>query len=387
MQQFDRVIDRRNTNSLKWDIYEDKNVIAMGSADMDFESATCIRDALVDKAAKAMYGYEGRSEEYFEAIINWNQRVYNYNIEKPWLSNVPGVNLGIRLCINTFSNPGDAILMHSPYFNPLATIIDKSKRRLVSSSLKMLNGRYEIDFEDFENKIVEYKVKMYLLVNPQNPTGKVYTREELCKIGEICEKHNVIVVSDEVHCNVLYDSHKHYPYTAVNDVNANHGIIITSVTKGFNVQGLTYGILIIPNTIYRQMFEETVLSYNVNYATNIFSMAAVVAAYNEGMEWLHQLNEYLLENLNYLTEYIEKNIPDVKVIRPQGSYLVWLDMRELGLSPIELKKLFLEEAKVAFSFGEEFGKDGEGFERLNFACPRSVLKEALTRIKRVIERL
>lgn len=386
MQNFDRVINRKNTNSKKWDIYEDKDIIAMGSADMDFESAACIRDALIAKAGKALFGYEGQSKEYFESIINWNRRVYDYRVERSWLSNVPGVIMGIRLCIDTFSNSGDAILMHSPYFNPLVTVIEKSGRKFVSSSLKLANDHYEIDFEDFEKKITEFKVKIYLLVNPQNPTGKVYSEEELCKIGEICEKHNVVVISDEVHCNVLYDNHTHHPYTAINGVNASHGILVTSVTKGFNLQGLTYGILIIPNPVYRQMFEETIRSYDLDYATNIFSMTAVIAAYDKGSEWLSQLNEYLLGNLNYLTEYIEKNISAIKVIRPQASYLVWLDMRELGLPPKALKKLFLEEAKVGFTFGEDFGKDGEGFERLNFACSRIVLNEALNRIKRVIER-
>jgi cystathionine beta-lyase len=389
MQQFsfDEVIDRRNTNSKKWDAFEDKEVIVMASADMDFESAPCIRDALIDKAAKSMYGYEGQSKEYFEAIINWNNRVYNYEIEKSWLSNVPGVNMGIRLCIDTFSSPGDAILMDSPYFAPLVVEIEKAKRKLVTYSLRLINGHFEIDFEDFEKKIIENNVRMYILVNPQNPTGKVYTKEELSRIGEICEKNNVLVLSDEVHCNVLYDNHRHYPYTSVNDVNSKNGIIMTSITKGFNVQGLTYGILIIPNPTLRQMFEETIISYNLNYATNIFSMAAVIAAYNEGSEWLHSANEYLLRNLNYLSEYIEENIPVIKVIRPQASYLVWLDMRELGLSAEELKKLFLEDAKVAFSFGEDFGKDGEGFERLNFACSRELLSEALERIKRAVERI
>lgn len=387
MHQFDEIINRRNTNSKKWDAYKDNDIIVMASADMDFKSATCIRDALVKKAEEAMYGYEGKSDGYYESIINWNKRIYDYDIEQSWLTNVPGVNLGVRLCIDTFTNPGDTILMHSPYFSPFLTEIDKSKRKLVTSSLKLINDQYEMDFLDFENKIIENKVKMFIFVSPHNPTGKVFTKEELQKIGEICDKHDVIVLSDEVHCNVLFDDHVHYPYTAVNDVNANHGIIITSITKGFNVQGLTYGILIIPNPVYRQMFEETVMGYNLDYATNIFSMASVVAAYNEGKEWLDQLNEYLLGNLNYLTEFIENKIPSIKVIRPQASYLVWLDMRQLGLTPDEMKKIFLEEAKVAFSFGEEFGIDGEGFQRLNFACPRRVLKEALERIGKIINNL
>lgn len=384
MNQFDKVIDRRNTNSKKWDAYDDKDTIVMASADMDFESAPCIRDGLIKKAETSMYGYEGKSDEYYESIINWNKRIYNYDIEESWLSNVPGVNLGIRLCIDTYTNPGDGVLIQAPYFSPIVTMIEKSKRKLVTNSLVLEDNKYKIDFEDFEKQIIENEVKMFILINPQNPTGMVFTKDELAKIGEICQRHDVIVLSDEVHCNVLFDNHVHYPYTAVNEVNAEHGIIITSVTKGFNLQGLTYGILIIPNPTYRQMFEETIIGYNVNYATNIFSMASVIAAYNEGQGWLEDLNEYLLGNLNYLTEFIEKNIPAVKVIRPQASYLVWLDMRELGLSPAEMKKMFLDEAKVAFSFGEEFGEDGEGFQRLNFACSRSVLKEALERIAKVI---
>jgi cystathionine beta-lyase len=386
MNQFDKIINRRNTNSLKWEKYGDiKDIIAMGSADMDFESATCIRDALINKAAKAMYGYEARSEEYFESIINWNKRLYNYKIEKAWLSNVPGVFAGIHLALETFSKCGESVLMHSPHFGPLVRVIEKCKRKLVTSPLKLIKDQYEIDFEDFENKIIENNVKMFVLVNPQNPTGKVYTKEELIRIGEICEKYKVIVISDEVHCNTLFDNNIHYPYTAVNEVNADHGIVITSITKAFNVQGLTYGILIIPNLTHRQMFEKAIQSYDWDFATNIFSMAAVIAAYNNGSEWLQQVNEYLLENLNYITKYIDKNIPAIKVIRPQGSYMVWLDMRVLGLSPEELKILLLQKAKVAFTFGEEFGEEGQGFERLNFACPRKILEEALVRIKNVIE--
>jgi len=385
MNQFDKVINRRGTNSLKWDVYEDKEVISLGSADMDFESAPCIRDALISKAEKAMFGYEGRSDEYFQSIIDWNKRKHDYEIKKAWISNAPGVLVGLRLCIDTFTASGDSILMHGPYFNPIVTLIVKSKRKFVSSPLRLQDGKYEMDFEAFEKKIIENNVRMFILVNPQNPTGKVYTREELARMGEICGRHGVVVVSDEVHSNVLYDNHVHYPYTAVSNENANHGIILTSVTKGFNLQGLTYGILIIPNPVYREMFEETIRSYDLDYATNIFSMAALVAAYNQGEGWLKELNEYLLGNLEYLTDFFEKDLPDVKVIRPEGSYLVWLDMRKLGLSPEELKKLFMEKAKVAFSFGEDFGKEGEGFERLNFACPRSVLKEALGRIKAAID--
>ncbi|WP_371362400.1 Cystathionine beta-lyase PatB [Sporomusa rhizae] len=381
---FDEKINRLNTNSIKWDRYKNPEIIAMGTADMDFKSPGCVTQALIERAKVGMFAYEFKSDSYYQAIINWYKRRYNWDLRKEWIANSPGIWAGMRMCVDTFTKLGDKIIVSSPYYHPVATIIEKSGREMITSSLILNNGKYYMDMMDFESKLAYEKTKMFILINPQNPTGRVFTRDELQQIGEICKKHGVMVVSDEVHANITYDGHVHIPFASVSEDLAMQSIVLAAPSKAFNLQGLTYGILIIPNSEYREMYEETMCGYDFDFATNVFSMRALEAAYSQGEPWLNELNAYLQGNLDYLSNYFETYIPQIKVIRPEGAYMVWLDCRGLGMQPAQLQHLFYDKAKVALTGGENFGTDGEGFQRINIACARSLLEEALKRIRHII---
>ncbi|GAA0730480.1 pyridoxal phosphate-dependent aminotransferase [Clostridium malenominatum] len=377
---FDEKVTRLGTNSIKWDRYNNEDIIAMGTADMDFMSPPSVTEALISRAKVGMFAYELISDSYYNAIIDWYAQMYNWNIKKEWLSSSPGIWAGIRICIDSFTMPGDKIIVHSPTFHPIIDIIEQSGRSLVTNSLVLKDGYYSLDFEDFENKIAN-NVKMFILINPQNPSGRVFTNEELIRIGEICNKYKVLVISDEVHGGVVFVGHKHIPYASISEEFAKNSIVITAASKAFNLQGMTHGILIIPNKHLRNIYQTALTGYDFDFATNVFSLAAVEAAYRYGRPWLDELITYLQCNLLYLIEYFEVNIPKIKVIKPEGSYMVWLDCRELKMNEDELETFFMIKAKVALTFGSSFGKDGEGFVRINIACSRNILKEALERIK------
>lgn len=379
---FDEKIERLGTNSIKWDRYGDPEVLALGTADMDFKAPECVTEALIARAKTGMFAYELKSEAYYQAILGWYKRRYNYELKKEWLVNAPGVWACMRMCIEAYTKPGDGILLSSPYFHPAADMIRISGRKMVTSSLVAKEGKYVFDMNDFEEKLQE--VKLFILINPQNPTGRVFTKEELQAIGEACLRHHVLIVSDEVHCNVLYDGAVHTPICQVSEKIAAISVLLTAPSKAFNLQGLTYGIGIIPNPKLRKAFEHTLTGYDFDFATNVFSMAALQSAYNEGEPWLKELTEYLQGNLDFLCMYAEKYMPKVKVFRPEGSYMVWLDFRDLRLSWQELQEKIGKEAKVQLTWGETFGPDGEGFERINIACHRTTLEDALERIRKVL---
>lgn len=377
--------NRCGTNSLKWDQYNDPDIVAMGVADMDFYAPEPVRQALIRCAQEGFFAYAGKPESYYQAIEQWYERRHGWKIKREWLSNVPGVWTGMRICIESFTEPGDALLVHSPHFHPIPSIVEDSRRRLVFNPLVLKDGRYEIDFEAMEETMVKEQVKAFIMINPQNPTGRVFTREELVRIGELCQKHHVVIISDEVHANILFDGHQHTPAGMIKEMEQLCAVI-TAPSKGYNLQGMTYCILVIPNPQMHERFEVGRHGYDMNFATNVFSMAAIEAAYAECDDWLKECNQYIEENLNYLSDYIQKNIPKISVIRPEGSYMVWLDFRKLGKTPEELKKLLLD-AHVGLTYGDTFGPEGNGFERLNIACDRSMLEEGLKRIKDMIDAL
>lgn len=386
MANFDKVRNRIGTYAFKWDQYNDPDILALGIADMDFYSPDEVRDALVERAKEGFYGYEDKSQSYYDAIIGWYKRRYDWEIKQEWLTNVPGVWTGMRLCIDAFTQPGDAVLVHSPHFSPIPNIVKGSGRRMVTNAMVFDGEKYIIDFESMEKVIVEENVRAFIMINPQNPTGRVFTQEELVKIGKLCKKYNVPIISDEVHANIVYDGHKHYPAGMVSPEMAELSAVITAPSKAFNLQGLTYCILIIPNKELKDKFEAARSGYNMEFAANVFSMVALETAYSKCDKWLEELNEYLLGNLNYLMDYFEKNIPRIKPIRPEGSYMVWLDCRELGKTPEELKELLLG-AHIGLTYGETFGPEGVGYERINIGCPRATLEACLERLKKLVDSL
>lgn len=386
MYSFDKVRNRIGTYSFKWDQYQDEDILALSTADMDFDSPEEVKEALIARAEVGMYAYEDKSESYYRAIEGWYERRFHWTVEREWLSNTPGVWTAMHLCVEAFTEAGEAVLVHSPHFSPIPNIVKGCRRRMVTNTMPYDEeaGKYVIDFESMEQVIVKEKVKAFIMINPQNPTGRVFTEEELGKIGKLCAKYEVPIISDEVHGHVVYDGHRHYPACMVSEELKRLTAIITAPSKSFNLQGMTYAVVIIPDEALRAKFEAERSAYNMEFAVNVFSLAAVEAAYGRCDKWLDDLNAYLLGNLNFLTEYMEKNIPDVKVIRPEGSYMVWLDFRKLGKTPEELRGLLLG-AHIGLTYGDSFGPEGEGYERINIGCPRSILEKCLKRLKDLVD--
>lgn len=380
---FDKIIKRRNTKSVKWDLGEE-DVIPMWVADMDFEVLDVITDKIIERANHPIYGYTIPNDEYYNSIIKWWKDRYNYSIKKDWISYSPGVVPAVNMLIRAFTNPGDRVLLQTPVYHPFYEAVKNNGCELVENPLRLVDNKYFMDFEDLERKFKDYNVKVMVLCSPHNPVGRVWTKEELLMLGELCLKYGVIVISDEIHCDLVYKDYKHIPFPSISDEFAKMGVMCTAPSKTFNLAGLQVSSVIIPNEILRKKFNH-ILDCNGLMLPNIFGIEALEAAYNHGEKWLNQLIDYLKGNLEYLTEFIEENIPKVKVIKSEGTYLVWLDCRELNMGPKELHEFFLIEAKVWFDEGYIFGNAGDGFERVNIACPRSILEEGLRRIDKAIK--
>ena len=378
---FDTIINRTDSSSIKWGRYQRSDIISFGTADMDFQSPSCVRDALIRKAESGLYAYEYKTDTYYQAITDWFSDRHNWAVKKEWLTNCPGMWAMLALCLQAYTQPGDGILIHAPHFHPVISVIQGAGRKIVTQMLSFDDVRFSFDPTVFEETIVSEKVKLFFLVNPHNPTGLMFTRTELSAIARICEKYGVIVVSDEINGYLTYDGALFVPYGSISSASRLHSITLTSPSKAFNLQGLTYAIGIIPDEALWQKLEKVRIGMDFDFATNIFSMAAAEAAYRYGKEWLTQLNGYLQENLDFMAEYLQANLPKIKLIRPGGGYIAWLDFRAFHLTPEELRNIILEKARIGMTWGETFGSAGEGFERINFGCPRETLYEGLERMK------
>lgn len=384
---FNESIDRQQTNSVKWDevenLFGDKEILPMWVADMDFKVPQPVIDALQKRVEHGIYGYTIRPDSYYEATVGWMKRRHNWTIEKEWICFTPGVVPALGIIVQNFTNPGDKVLIQQPVYYPFMSVIEKNAREIVNNPLQFENGRYYMDFDDLEKKI-DPSVKMIIISNPHNPVGRVWTKDELTKLGEICLKHNILVVSDEIHSDLIYKGNVHYPFASISEEFAQHSITCTAPSKTFNLAGLQTSNIIIPNKELRESFNKALEDRFIGM-TNTFGVTALIAAYKEGDEWLDQLIVYLTENLEFLKEFIKSKIPEVKVIEPDATYLVWLDCRELGLDAKELEHVIQKQGKVAFDEGYIFGLEGEGFTRINIACPRALLEEGLKRFSQALK--
>jgi len=399
---FDREINRRATNAVKWEfIQRGENLLAwehtdecfgpnrilpMWVADMDFRSPEPVVTALVARAEHGIYGYTEKTDTYFESVVSWMERRQGWSIAPEWICTTPGVVPALCLLVRTFVAPGEKVLVQRPVYYPFFSAIENNGAEIVSNSLVLENGRYCMDFDDLEQKVQDPELKMAILCSPHNPVGRVWTREELTRFGEACQRHNVLVVSDEIHGDLVYKAHRFTPFASIGDDFAEHAVVCTAPSKTFNTAGLQTSNIIIPNPDLRARFERTLQSDGL-FGIGAFGIVALEAAYNHGEEWLDQVLDYLQGNLDYLEEYVGQHIPQITPIRPEGTYLVWLDCRRLGLGKHQLKELMLNEARVYLDEGFIFGPEGEGFERINIACPRSILADALQRIGSAIHRL
>lgn len=384
---FDEIIDRRNTDCLKYDFAAERgkpeDVLPLWVADMDFRTAPGIIEAAMADASFGIYGYTESKEDYFQAIANWYQTYFDWKVERRWLVKTPGIVFAIGVAIKALTKKGDAVMIQQPVYYPFSETVIDSDRKLVNNALVLRDGHYEIDFEDFEKKIREEEVKLFVLCSPHNPVGRVWTKEELLRIGEICLKYDVKVVSDEIHSDFVYEGRKHYVFTTVDPRFEEISIVCTAPSKTFNMAGLQVSNIFIPNTQIRRAFRKQMSA--VGYSQiNMIGLHACKAAYETGRDWLEELKVYLKGNLDFVRDYLEKNLPRIKLIEPEGTYLIWLDFRALGLPEEKLEHLIVHEAKLWLDSGAIFGKDGEGFERINIACPRAVLEETCKRLHRAV---
>ena len=387
---FDEIIDRRNTDCLKYDFAVERgkpaDVLPLWVADMDFRTAPGIIEQAVADASFGIYGYTESKDDYFQAIASWYQNYFDWKVEKKWLVKTPGIVFAIGIAIQALTKEGDAVMIQQPVYYPFSEVIKDNNRTLVNNALVLKDGHYEIDFEDFEDKIIQNNVKLFVLCSPHNPVGRVWTADELRRIGEICLKHDVKVISDEIHSDFVYEGRKHYVFSTVDPAFEDISIICTAPSKTFNLAGLQISNIFIPNVQIRKAFLRQMSA--VGYSqVNMIGLHACRAAYETGREWLEELKIYLKGNLDYVRAYLEENLPQIKLIEPEGTYLIWLDCRALGLPEEKLEHLIVHEAKLWLDSGAIFGEVGEGFERINIACPRAVLKEALERLHRAVSEL
>lgn len=387
---FDELIERRGSDCLKYDFAAERgmeeDVLPMWVADMDFRTAPCIVERLRKDADFGIFGYTDSKDDYFQTLAKWYNTYFNWKVEKDWLIKTPGIVFAIATAVSAFTEEGDGVLIQQPVYYPFSAVIRDNNRKLVNNGLVLKDGRYEMDLVDFERKIVQEKVKLFILCSPHNPVGRVWTEDELRRVGEICLKYDVKIVSDEIHSDFIYPGYEHHILDTVDDRFRDICIICTAPSKTFNLAGLQISNIWVPNPELRKMFERKMMS--VGYSeVNMLGLHACQAAYEGGREWLEQLKEYLKGNLDFVRSYLEENLPQIKLIEPEGTYLVWLDCRGLGLSEEELEQFIARKAKLWLDDGAIFGKAGEGFERVNIACPRSVVKEALERLKKAVATL
>lgn len=377
---FDEIINRKNTMSCKWDLRKNDEILPMWVADMDFRTAEPIIDALTKRAQHGVYGYSIYTDELYNSITGWFSRRHNWTIEKSWISFSPGIVPALHAFAKIFVKPGDKILMHSPVYYPFFGAAKSNGVEFVNSNLVYTNGRYEIDFDDFEKKAKDPAVKMFYLSSPQNPGGRIWTRDELQRMGEICTNNSVIIVADEIHCDLILNGNEYTSFGTLPENIIENSIICISPSKTFNIAGLQISCIVIKNEEMKEKYDNYLKSTGFDEA-NVFGLEGIIAAYSEGDEWLDGLIEYLNGNLKFLCEYMRENLPQIKVMVPDATYLAWLDFKALDAEPVYLHRLLKNDGRIWLDEGYLFGNSGEGFERINIACPREVLKEGLVRIK------
>ncbi len=384
---FDQIINRCQTGSLKWDfnkeIFSREDILPLWVADMDFASPEPVRKALLNRAEHGIYGYTQFLDGYFESIITWMHKRHEWDIQRDWIVFSPGVVTALSGLVQSLTQPGDKILIQSPVYPPFAQVIRNHGRELVNSQLRLENDEYIMDYEDIEAKC-NRGVKMMLLCSPHNPVGRVWKREELERLTNICLEHDVLIVSDEIHSDLIFEKNTHIPLPTISPNLVERSIVCTAPSKTFNLAGLQTSSLLIPNPELRRTFQSFLKNNGMDHPS-VFGIVAQEAAYRHGDEWLDQLLVYLKGNIDILLQFIHSELPHVKVIPPQGTYLAWLDFRYLGLQPKELQDFLVHQAGVGLNAGYTFGPGGEGFARLNFACPRSILEEGLKRISKAVQ--
>ena len=385
---FDEIIDRRSTSCLKYDFAAERgypeDVLPFWVADMDFRTAQPVLDELARRVQHGIFGYTDPGPAYREVLTRWMREQHGYTPAADSLVMTPGVVFALAMAVQSFTAPGDAILIQQPVYYPFSAIIRDNDRQLVNSPLQLKDGHYEIDFAQFEQAIVQNNVKLFLLCNPHNPAGRVYTRDELQKMATICLQHGVTIVADEIHNDFIRKGYEHTVLASLGNDIAQHVVTCTAPSKTFNLAGLQISNIFIENESMRQKFRATI--DHAGYSQpNALGMFAAQAAYEKGLPWLEALRDYLEQNYQKTKAFLAQHLPKVTLIEPEGTYLLWLDFRAYGLSAKELDHLIVHEANLWLDSGHIFGKDGEGFERLNIACPWATLEQGLKQLARTFK--
>jgi len=388
--QFDEIIDRKGTNSLKYDFAVEykkpTDLLPLWVADMDFQTPPAVVDALIKSAQHGIFGYSESKQGYFDTLQRWYFENFNWDIQRKWLVKTPGIVYAICTAIRALTKKGDAVLIQPPVYYPFSESILTNGRKLVTNSLVYSDGKYSIDFEDFEAKIVENNVKLFILCSPHNPVGRVWTKDELIRLGDLCVKHDVLIVSDEIHADFVYEGNTHIVFASLKKEYLNRTITCTAPSKSFNLAGLQVSNIFIANNDIRHQFKDEIIKSGYSQL-NTMGLVACQAAYECGRDWLDDLKLYLAENLKFVRAFLSEKLPQIKLVEPQGTYLIWIDCRELGLSEDQLENFVLSKAKLWLDSGAIFGSEGNGFERINIACPKSTLEKALKQLEQAVNSL
>lgn len=387
---FDTFIDRRNTNCIKYDCAEEmgkpSDVLPLWVADMDFACPPCVGNALKKASDFGIFGYSKSGSGYDDAIIHWFSSHFEWELDSSWIVKTPGVVFALANAVRAFTKPGDAILVQTPVYYPFYSVIQDNDRKLVTNPLLYEDGQYRVNFKDLESKIQSEHVKMIILCSPHNPICRVWTREELVQVGSICKKYGVIIISDEIHCDFTYPGHPHTPFPVANPDLLEHCMVCTAPSKTFNLAGLQASNIIIPGTQLRQQFTAELDRCGAS-GPNLMGLIACQAAYEGGAIWLDECKSYIHENLNFVRDYLQRNIPQIKLVEPEGTYFAWLDCSELGLSVDQLEHLILHNAKLWLDGGSMFGEAAAQFQRVVLACPRATIQRAMERLNAAVHSL
>ena len=386
---FDEIVDRKNTSSLKFDFGIERkgrdDLLPLWVADMDFKLPDEIIEDIEKRVSHGIFGYTDPKDDYKKALKNWFSERHDIELEDEWNTVVPGIVYAIATTIRALTKPGDSVLIQQPVYYPFMETIKLNNRKVVNNQLVYRNDHYEIDFEDFEKKIIEEDVKLFLLCSPHNPVGRVWTKDELIRMADICLRHDVFIFADEIHSDFIYRGFKHTSFLTLGEKYIKKTVLGTSPSKTFNIAGLQVANIIIPDPDIRSSFkrENEAAGYSQG---SVLGMTATISAYTKGKQWLDELLDYLEGNLNFVRDFLKEKLPEIKLIEPEGTYLIWLDFSKITDSHKELEKLIVDDAKLWLDSGVIFGRETALFERINIACPRKILKQAMEQLYEAVSR-
>ncbi len=386
---FDEVIDRSGTGAIKYDLRQEvfgtDDIIPMWVADMDFRTPSFIMDPIRQRASHEILGYTKRSDGFYQSVIDWFKRRQNWNIDRSWIVFSPGIVPALSFAVRAFTSPGEKVIIQPPVYHPFATVITGNQRIIVNNPLKLSGGRYYMDLNNLKEQLDD-RVKLILISHPHNPVSRVWTTEELSELASICLEHNITIISDEIHSDIIMPGCKHIPLASISTAFSEITVTCLAPSKTFNLAGLSTSVTVIPDKKRRDLFSREIETGHL-WLGNIFGNIALEAAYKNGDEWVDQLNRYIFENFKFLDSYLEQNIPEIKLIRPDATYLAWLDMRELNMDGKALKEFMINKAGIGCNEGLSFGTGGEGFVRMNIGCPRKTIQKALNQLNSAVNNL